>query len=236
MTLEEKLAMSKKTQKIVEQGIPLQQIQNRQQTQGVMTGSPEYLEEAVFGKVVKKNDGTDPYDAKDEMKKIMERNAQPLPSNLENSRIPKSIIESIRNNPLNMDVVDPKMDAFTQKLAETVPSIKRSLEIQNKLNETRPINEQPTQRQQVVESQPIVNIGGSGIDYEMIKLIVENTVKKEISSIKDNLISEGVSYGTASPNLKALKITDKFLFLDNDDNLYECQMKYIGKNKKKRKS
>ena len=30
-----------------------------------------------------------------------------------------------------------------------------------------------------------------------------------------------------------MKLGNKFLFLDSDNNVFECQMKYIGKNKKK---
>ena len=43
----------------------------------------------------------------------------------------------------------------------------------------------------------------------------------------------GISHNDDSGNLKAMKMSDKLLFLDDNNNVYECQMKYVGKNKKK---
>lgn len=38
---------------------------------------------------------------------------------------------------------------------------------------------------------------------------------------------------TTQSNIKTVQFgTDKFLFLDSDDNVYECVMKYKGKRKK----
>ena len=54
-----------------------------------------------------------------------------------------------------------------------------------------------------------------------------------MGSLKRELLDEGISHNDNTGNLKAMKMSDKFLFLDDNNNIYECQMKYLGKNKKK---
>ena len=34
-------------------------------------------------------------------------------------------------------------------------------------------------------------------------------------------------------SMKIMNFKDKFYFVDNDDNVFECEMKYKGKKKKK---
>ena len=76
--------------------------------------------------------------------------------------------------------------------------------------------------------------GNTGIDYDAIRQIVETAVR----SLKDELrseLNESVVHSRQNDvSLKAMKMGSKFLFLDSDDNVYECQMVYKGKNKKKR--
>ena len=71
------------------------------------------------------------------------------------------------------------------------------------------------------------------VDYELIKTIVESVVDKKINELKKGMVNENLSYGSNS-SLKAMKLGEKFLFLDSDNNIFECQMKYIGKNKKRK--
>lgn len=226
MTLEEKLALSKEQQKKIEKGIKNAAPKPKQGPAKPIVGSIESLDEAIFGEYKPKNDGTDVYDANDEMKRIQERYEHGAKVDCSNIKIPKPILQSIINNPLNMPSADPKMDAFTEKLRQAMPeSINRSYEIQNKLEKQ--------------EKKPLVENAqrshGSGIDYEMIKLIVENAVEKKLDSLKKTLLTESQSTGSGS-TLKAMKLGEKFLFLDESGNVFECQMKYVGKNKKKPKN
>ena len=189
-----------------------------------MIGSLDTLDEAVFGDA----QPSDPnrYDAEAEMKRIKERYEHGAKIDCSNSRIPQSIIRSILDNPLDMPSVDPKMDAFTERLKEKLPEgLGRSYEIQSKLekqdkqiiNENSPKSSESSTRQ--------------AIDYEMIKLIIENAIEKKMETLKNSLLVENKQTNDAS--LKAMKLGNKFLFLDSDNNVFECQMKYIGKNKKK---
>ena len=72
------------------------------------------------------------------------------------------------------------------------------------------------------------------IDYGLIKSIVENAVKSLKEEIKNEL-NESVNHNRQNDaSLKVMKMANKFLFLDSEDNIYECQMVYKGKNKSKK--
>lgn len=235
MTLEEKLALSKQTQakvEMLEKGIkPKQQNKTNARpssNQTPLTGSLGHLDEAVFGKYERKNDGTEPYDAKEEMKKIKERAEKGVDIDYSKTKIPKEILESIRSNPLNLTMVDPQMDAFTERLAQSMKNdntFERSLEIQGKLEETH----QP--KEIVPQKNTTVNVE---INYERIRTIVESVVAKEMEKLKSRLLTEEYHHTGNMTELKAMKLSDKFLFLDGDNNIFECNLKYLGKNKKKK--
>lgn len=219
MTLEEKLALSKKAQKDVERGLSFRQKKGKS-GETVITGNVEDLDNMVYGKPSESSG----YDAREEMKKIEERNKKNLMPDMTKSKIPSAILESIRRNPLNLDTKDVKMENFTEKLKNKMPLIQRTIDIQKKLAE----NDKTAVKTQS-GAKP------ESIDYEMIKLIVENAVKKELSAINISALNENASHNII-PSLKALKITEngRFIFLDDNGYLYECTIKYIGKNKKKR--
>lgn len=219
MTLEEKLALSKKTQKDAERGLSFRQ-KKEKSGETVITGNIEALDNMVYGEPSESSG----YDAREEMKKIEERNKKNLMPDMTKSKIPSAILESIRRNPLNLDTKDVKMENFTERLKNKMPLMQRTIDIQKKLAEN---DKTAVKAQSGAKSE--------SIDYEMIKLIVENAVKKELSAINISALNENASHNII-PSLKALKITEngKFIFLDNNGYLYECTIKYIGKNKKKR--
>lgn len=223
MTLKEKLEISKKAQEKIQKNIPLSQKQNTQ-SKTIISNDINTLDNAVFGAP----EQITGYDANEEMKRIRQRTANNAQSNFSNSKLPSAILESIRKNPLNINTDDIKMNSFTEKLSATVPSIQRSLEIQKKLNEDTAYNKQKA----TISNEKKYN----GIDYEMIKLIIENAIKKEFSSFNKTTLEESETRNMNASSIKAIKITEggKFILLDNDNNLYECSLKYIGKNKKKK--
>lgn len=226
MTLEEKLALSKEQKQIMENGIKA--VQHKQARNGSsnspIVGNLDDIDKAVYGEVEK----TSGYDPHEEMKRIKERREHGDSIDYSHSKLPRQIIESIAANPLDMTVVDPKMDAFTEKLKQTLPnSFNRSYEIQEKLEKQ--------DRQELNEVQGNNNATplSVNVDYELIKTIVESVVDKKINELKKGMVNENLSYGSNS-SLKAMKLGEKFLFLDSDNNIFECQMKYIGKNKKRK--
>ena len=226
MTLEEKLALSKEQKQIMKNGIKA--VQHKQarndSSNSPIVGNLDDIDKAVYGEVEK----TSGYDPHEEMKRIKERREHGDSIDYSHSKLPRQIIESIAANPLDMTVVDPKMDAFTEKLKQTLPtSFNRSYEIQEKLEKQ--------DRQELNEVQGNNNATplSVNVDYELIKTIVESVVDKKINELKKGMVNENLSYGSNS-SLKAMKLGEKFLFLDSDNNIFECQMKYIGKNKKRK--
>ena len=226
MTLEEKLALSKEQKQIMENGIKAVQ---HKQARTVSSNSPivgnlDDIDKAVYGEVEK----TSGYDPHEEMKRIKERREHGGSIDYSHSKLPRQIIESIAANPLDMTVVDPKMDALTERLKQTLPnSFNRSYEIQEKLEK------QDRQELNEVQGNNNATSASVNVDYELIKTIVESVVDKKINELKKGMVNENLSYGSNS-SLKAMKLGEKFLFLDSENNIFECQMKYIGKNKKRK--
>lgn len=158
---------------------------------------------------------TVPYSAKADM----ERLKKGIPNDLSHCKLPSAIIESIKQNPLTDISEDPQMDNFTRTLGESM-GIKQSANIIEKL-------EKKDNNNNITETK-VVN---SNVDYGMIKMIIENVIDEKLQKIQENkMLNEN---STTQSNIKTVQFgTDKFLFLDSDDNVYECVMKYKGKRKK----
>ena len=129
------------------------------------------------------------------------------------SKLPKEILESFKNNPIDasgMNVTTSILDKLN-----IVPSKKVIKE--EKIEESKPIISENT---------------NSNIDYSMIKLIVEDCIKKYTSALKKTILNESKineNVGT----LQAMKIGNKFSFIDNSGNIYEATLKKVGNINKK---
>lgn len=162
----------------------------------------------------KPGDEPKPYNAKEDLKRLQGG----LPQDLSHCKLPQSIIESIIKNPLTDISINTEMDSFTESLGESL-GLKQSVDIIDKLNK----------REEKITENKTINV-----DYEMIKMIVENVIDKKLDSFKQtlNILNENKTQPVSS-NLKTMHFGDKFLFLDSDDNVYECVMQYKGKRKKR---
>ena len=113
-----------------------------------------------------------------------------------NSRLPKEILESFAKNPLHTEDEIPVLDSMGITNGHQV------------------INEN-TQRPQVETK----------VDYELIKSIVESTVKKYMGALSKKLLSEGKS--NSNNNVAAVQITgDKFIMVTKNGDLYEANMEF----------
>lgn len=203
--------------------------ERRVQRQSVQTytGNIESLDRQVFGptETVYDDNGRKVYSADEEMKRIKEGL---VPQDLSNCHLPDAIKESILSNPLIMKSVDPKMDSFTEALSKKIPGVQKVANIMNQLEEEDREKEN-ARKAAINESLQRVP---TNIDYGLIKNIVETAVK----SLKDELrneLNESISRTRMNEtSLKVMKMSDKFLFLDGDNNIFECQMVYKGKNRK----
>lgn len=129
------------------------------------------------------------------------------------SKLPKEIVESMKNNPINQvgDVATPsildQLNIIPQK-KEIVKEEKNIItEVQN---------------------------NNQNIDYSMIKMIVEDCIKKYTSALKKSIINEN-KINENNNTLQAMKIGNKFSFITNEGDLYEAELKFIKNinNKKK---
>lgn len=168
-----------------------------------------------------------PYSAEEEFERIrkMEENGGRGAVNLEGRNIPRNIVESIINNPLDMPaVIDTKMDEFEQKLAGK--GIRAAVDIMKKTDK-----QDQEAKEKLVEQKP--HTQNTSVDYELIKTLIENAIDKKLGNLKQTL-DESVSHAhDYIPSMKYMSFKDKFYFVDNDDNVFECVMRYKGKRKKK---
>jgi hypothetical protein len=180
--------------------------------------------------ILKENE-TEKYDATREMERLKEIEAHGGRGavNLEGRNIPRGIVESIINNPLDLKPIDPRMDALEEKLKDNMPGIKAAANILERV-EKRDEEARAKITEQIIQSKPN---GSANIDYDLIKTLIENTIDDKLSEINNTLHESVGRQQMYVPTMKMLNFKDKFYFVDNDDNVFECEMKYKGKRKKK---
>lgn len=163
---------------------------------------------------------TQQYSASNEMRRIQGRNG-----NFNSSRLPKAILEEIQSNPLDGLSSDPTMDAFSNELFDKIGS---------KPSFSSMIGESMAQSNENVIQRPS---SSSGIDYDMLKMIVEGVVQKHIEPIKEKItLNESKGDG-----IRMMRMTsgNKFQFVDSDGNIFEATLTYKGnvsEMKKKKKT
>lgn len=128
------------------------------------------------------------------------------PIRINNTKVPKAILESFKSNPINTNNM-----SSTNSILDTIGvPITTNIQEQKK----KPI----IQEQQIVSSQ--------SIDYSLIKTIVEDCVKKSMSSMKKSLLNEGVL--NSENNLALMRIGESFRFVTKNGDIFEAKLKKIG--------
>ena len=207
----------------------------------VMGSTVEALDEAVFGSYDSENDDTQSSGQKlltETMKEIehgnlSEENRKRIEENVRNSKMPSSILSEMLDNPLIYTSVDgDDIDEFAQRVLKSSAGIQKSSKIIERVEQDDRKKAESKKAQQTN-----FNTVSAPVDYEKISEIVESIVSakfeqygKRIQQINEN------RYSTPLNNIKVLQMKENgtFLMLDTDDNIYECTLKYKGKNKKKR--
>lgn len=134
-----------------------------------------------------------------------------------NSKLPKEILESFKTKQIDPS---PLGYGVTSSILDEV-----NMRTQGKLyNEEKSI---PQPKQQITETvQPQQNISNTtNVDYSMIKMIVEECMRKYVGSLKKTILTE--SKNNSNDELQAMKIGDKFSFITKNGDLYEAQLKFI---------
>lgn len=137
------------------------------------------------------------------------RNAKPIAQGGRMTKsamnIPKEILESFQNNQIDVENTSVLDGVFGEDSA-------------------------PMQRPQITEQAPVVQyqqqpqVSSQGIDYPMIRTIVEDIVRKYTGSLQKKILSESKQ---SLNEVDSLVIGSTFKFLSKNGDLYECTLKKI---------
>lgn len=171
------------------------------------------------------------YNPNAEMERIKESYSHggPKPLDIDKKKIPKYIVEEMLRNPIDMSAMaekvtdDDKWKDLENKLKKS--GLKASADIINKMetNEKKAVNESVRQ--------PIQN--NSTFDYGTLKAIIEQVIDEKFDKMRTSL-NESIALQNNIPSMKLLNFKDNFYFVDQDNNVFECVMKYKGKRKTKK--
>ena len=140
-----------------------------------------------------------------------QRNMTEVPRNV-NSNIPRAIVESFSKNPIDTSMIS--------SIGGSSNSVLDTIGIQEQARTVQPQNTSST-----IQEQHTVQTQVQGIDYPMIRTIVEDIVRKYISSLSKKMLSE--SKGSVN-ELTTMTLGKSFKFLDRQGNIYEATLKKIG--------
>lgn len=191
------------------------------------------LNEQVFGRY---ENSKNSYDAEEEMEKIKSRNTQNINIRTD-SKIPAAILEEMIRNPYNLDpniVNDSKMTVLEDKLKEknfSSKGIAKAQEIQKRLDEQEKSKVNEIQQKQQTSSMP----QSGGVDYSIIKMIIENAIDERLSKLQASILNESKD-NSNSKQTSMIMLGDNFTFVDTSGNMYKCgDIKFVGKAKLKNK-
>lgn len=161
-----------------------------------------------------------------------------LPSEI-TAKLPKSILESIKQNPMPVSsslmpsTADSGVEALMNHLKSTSPQMQQMG--QNKQQQSVP---KFSEYVQTNNNQAAPQVVTSAVDYSLVKTIVEDIVKKYSIALKKNILAEtkNITQTDNTGQVKLLKIGKSFQFLDDDGNIYEAVLKYKGNVNDKKKT
>lgn len=147
-------------------------------------------------------------------------NIQPQDFHINKSKLPVEILESFKSKQIDTTLLNGGMGKSNGSVLDQLDMLTNGKVLQQE-NVQKPQQKQIVQ--ETVQVQPQVT---STVDYSMIKMIVEDCMRKYTSALKKQILSESK---TTQDNitLQAMKIGNKFSFIDSKGNLYEATLKKI---------
>ena len=147
-------------------------------------------------------------------------NIQPQDFHINKSKLPVEILESFKSKQIDTTLLNGGMTKSNGSVLDQLDMLTNGKVLQQEVKQ-----QQPQQViKETVQVQPQIT---STVDYSMIKMIVEDCMRKYTSSLKKQLISENKTTQD-SGTLQAMKIGNKFSFIDSKGNLYEATLKKVG--------
>lgn len=147
-------------------------------------------------------------------------NIQPQDFHINKSKLPVEILESFKSKQIDTTLLNGGMGKSNGSVLDQLDMLTNGKVLQQE-NTQKPQQKQIVQ--ETVQVQPQIT---STVDYSMIKMIVEDCMRKYTSALKKQILSESK---TTQDNvtLQAMKIGNKFSFIDSKGNLYEATLKKI---------
>lgn len=170
------------------------------------------------------------YDPQEELRSLQEKSYL---KNVNNSKLPKAILESIINNPI--EVSYDGLLGSTNVVTEDIQA--RSLDIIAKLDsrdKSKSTNNSNTESQTQTINSINENINNTqSIDLNQLGSLIENIIDNKLNSFLPKLLNESKNH--SNNKMSIMKLGENFTFIDDDNNVYECKMIYKGKVKSKKK-
>lgn len=216
-----------------------------------LQGQVDALDNMVYGKTVNTPKAGE-YNVNEEIERI-ERIRRGEGVNVRNSGMPPDILDSIIRNPLVMDPTIVKESNAVAQYVEQMGAGSQDSDggniydkMRSLVERTDAIDKRETASQRDIgaveemlenfdkrsgktpaAAQPSFAAPASPvIDYALIKSIVNECVEEKLNRLNESRSTQN------GPQLNFMSIGEKFRMVDGDDNVYECELKFLGKRKK----
>lgn len=128
------------------------------------------------------------------------------------SKLPTEILESLKTNPIEYGGM------------HSTTSVLDNINL-DKLSDSVVTETNKAQSSVQVSNAPM-------IDYSLIKLMIEDCIRKEFKALNAKLLTENKS--SDSGTLQAMKIGNKFSFITSNGDVYEAKLNFVKNIKKER--
>ena len=148
-------------------------------------------------------------------------NVQPQDFHINKSKLPVEILESFKTKQIDTTLLNGGMGKSNGSVLDQLDMLTNGKVLQQ---ETIQKPQQKQIVQETVQVQPQIS---SNVDYSMIKMIVEECMRKYTSALKKQILTENKSTQDCG-TLQAMKIGNKFSFIDSKGNIYEATLTKKG--------
>lgn len=137
------------------------------------------------------------------------------------SKLPLEILESFKSKQIDTSLLNGGMTKSNGSVLDQLDVLTNGQILQQETIQ-KPQKKQIVQENIKVQPQVTTNI-----DYSMIKMIVEDCMRKYTSALKKQILNESKTTQDVG-TLQAMKIGNKFSFIDSKGNIYEATLTKKG--------
>lgn len=137
------------------------------------------------------------------------------------SKLPLEILESFKSKQIDTSLLNGGMTKSNGSVLDQLDVLTNGQILQQETIQ-KPQKKQIVQENIKVQPQVTTNV-----DYSMIKMIVEDCMRKYTSALKKQILNESKTTQDVG-TLQAMKIGNKFSFIDSKGNIYEATLTKKG--------